>query len=127
MRGEETKKHPSYGLIRFSRIQGHQHFFGSDSRPDSYIELTVSECEHNQDLVQSWYFPRKELVSLRLTNNQFAELITSLNMGSGVPCTLEFIKGEGKIEQEKEKEYKVDFHKKKTKEMSMSLNPTKFN
>jgi hypothetical protein len=117
MRGEETKRHPSYGLVKFSRIQGHAHFFGADSRPDSYIELTVSECEHNQDLVQSWYFPRKELVSLRLTNNQFAELITSLNMGSGVPCTLEFIKGEGKIEQEKEKEYKVDFHKKKTKEM----------
>lgn len=114
---EEIKTHPSYGLVKFARIQGHSEFFGSDSKPDSYIELTVKRCEERQDLVRSWYYERDLLTKIRLTNNQFAELITSLNMGTGVPCTIEFTKGDGKVEQEKAREYKVDFYKRATKDM----------
>lgn len=119
MREEETKTHPSYGLVQFSRVNGKQNFFGSDNQPDSYIELTISKAEERVDLVRSWYYPCERLVKVRMTNNQFAELITSLNMGSGVPCTLEFI--QGKIEQEQEKEYKVDFHKRKTADLFQSI------
>lgn len=117
MREEETKIHPSYGLIRFSRVQGSSSFFGSDSNPDSYIHLVIKEAEEKKDLVRSWFYGRKQVLSLRLTSNQFAELITSLNMGDGVPCTIEYTSEDGVIVQESDKEYKVDFHKRKTKDL----------
>lgn len=116
MKDEEVKNHPSYGLIGISRVNGHQHFFGSDTKPDSYIDIRIKRAEQSNEIGRSWYFGRERLIELRMTNTQFAEMITSLNQGEGIPCTLEFVKGEGKIEQEKEKEYKVDFHKRKMSE-----------
>lgn len=113
MSDEEIKEHPSYGVIGISRVNGHQHFFGSDTKPTSYIDIRIKRAENHNELGRSWYFGKERLIELRMTNTQFAELITSLNQGDGIPCTLEYVKGEGKIEQEKEKEYKVDFHKRK--------------
>ena len=42
-------------------------------------------------------------------------MFPSHDMGMGIPCTFEYI--DGKIEQEKGREYKVDFHKRKTKDL----------
>lgn len=72
--------------------------------------------EQSNEIGRSWYFGRESLIELRMTNTQFAEMITSLNQGGGIPCTLEYVAGKGKIEQEKDKEYKVDFHKRKMSE-----------
>lgn len=121
MKDEEVKRHPSYGVIGISRVNGHQHFFGSDTKPDSYIDIRIKRAEQINEIGRSWYFGKERLIELRMTNTQFAEMITSLNQGGGIPCTLEFVAGEGKIEQEKEKEYKVDFHKRKMSENAQKV------
>lgn len=115
---KESKQHPSYGLIQFSRVNGGKpNFFGSEIQPDSYICLTIAQAEEEKDLGKSWYFPRKRIIEVQMTNTQFAELITSLNMGSGVPCTITQLNGQG-VEQETSREYKVNFHKRRMKENS---------
>lgn len=114
----ESKKHPSYGLVQFSRVQGNNsNFFGSEIKPNSYISLRITLAEEEKDLGRTWYYSRNKLIEVQMTNTQFADLITSLNMGSGVPCTIiEF--DNKRIEQDSTKEYKVDFHKRRMKNTS---------
>lgn len=86
----EKYTHPSYGQIRFSRVSGKNRFYGSELEQQNYISLEIHGSEIERDLSKEWYYNRKLITRLRLSSNQFAELITSMNIGSGVPCTLEF-------------------------------------
>lgn len=91
---KEKIKHESFGIIHFSRINGNgQSFFGSGIPQNHYITMEINEGLIHRDLSKEWYHSGKKILKLRLTSNQFAELITSLNQGSGVPCTLEYIEG----------------------------------
>lgn len=105
----EIIKHPAYGLIRFSRVNGHKIFYGSELEQDNYIELEVkgSVLERTLDNERFGEDYKNNIVRLRMTAGQFSELITSMNISSGVPCTLEYVKGEkvkdlNKIESRKE-------------------------
>lgn len=90
----EYQKHPAFGMIRFSRITGNSNFFGSPLTHDHFINLEVKQGSVKTDLGQDWYGDEGSVLRLRMTSTQFSELITSLNYGIGVPCTLEYIKGE---------------------------------
>ena len=86
--------HSSYGLIRFSRFQGRSEFFGVEPVLDGGISMVVSSAKVDHHLGQDWFFADKQLLEIRMSTFQFSELITSLNMGSGVPCTLEYVAGQ---------------------------------
>jgi len=53
----------------------------------------VYQSEIERDLTRDMYFAcsRLPVMKLRLSAIQFAELITSMNVGDGVPCTIEMI------------------------------------
>ncbi len=88
---KEVFKHPSYGMIRFTRTNGRAKFFGSELPQDHYIEMTLENAVVERDLSKEWYYAQGGMVArVRMSATQFAELITSLNIGSGVPCTIEF-------------------------------------
>lgn len=119
MKDRETDSHDSYGMVGFSRVSSShgQNFFGSSIQSRYYIELTIRRAERSRDLSNYWYHGREELISVRLSPNQFAELLTSLNVGDGVPCTLQHVNGaqqpdcpsvdqRTKFEQEFEKDVK---------------------
>lgn len=89
----EKYRHPSYGQIRFARIQGHQRFYGSELEQDHYIQLEICQSSVEKDLSNDWYHAENELIQVRMTSNQFAEMITSLNH-EGIPCTIEYLCGE---------------------------------
>jgi hypothetical protein len=96
----ETHTHPSYGLISFSRVNcgGDIKFFGSQLPIDNYIEMKVELGEMERSLTSDRFFPNygnpnRIILKCRITPVQFSELITSLNMGGGVPCTIENIQG----------------------------------
>lgn len=118
----ETHRHPAFGMIQFSRINGGGHkFFGSDLKQDHFIELKIEQAEVTRSLSKDWYSPsfgnkNRGVVRVRMTSNQFSELITSLNIGSGVPCTIESIKGEKVEEIPKDTENRKDFVHKSFKE-----------
>lgn len=95
----ENHKHESFGQLCFSRIQCNppQKFYGSELEQSHYIQMTLSESEVQRDLSKEWYFATgKILARVRMSSGQFAEMITSLNQGSGTPCTVEVIDSKAK-------------------------------
>jgi Glu-tRNA(Gln) amidotransferase subunit E-like FAD-binding protein len=88
---EETTSHESFGQIRFGRINGRAKFYGSELEQDNYIELEIDNSEVTKSLTTERYFSRKNLVKVRMSSGQFSNLITSLNVGGGTPCTIERI------------------------------------
>jgi hypothetical protein len=89
----ETFEHESFGQIRFSRVNGYANFYGSELPQQNYISLEISTSKCEKTLTQEWYFPNQEVMRLRMSAGQFSELITSMNYGSGVPCTFERVNG----------------------------------
>lgn len=91
-------KHESYGTIQISRITsgGKRKFYGSPLQEHfSYISIRLFPSELSYSLGEERYFPSsgKPLCEINLTNAQFTEMITNLNNGSGVPCTIHSFDG----------------------------------
>jgi len=111
----EYNKHESFGQLSFSRIQCNppQKFYGSELDQNHYIQMTLQESEVDRDLSKDWYHAGgKILARLRMSSGQFAELITSLNQGSGVPVTVEMIDGARKQELPQQESRKEFVHRK---------------
>lgn len=90
----EITKHEAFGQIQFNRgTCRNTKFYGSELPQDHYISLEISTSELERTITDDRYSPRKELIRVRISSSQFAELITSMNMGTGVPCTIERVEG----------------------------------
>lgn len=89
-------KHPCFGMARFSRVSGGSTgtLFGTSIVSNQFIELTISRGTHNRGLSSDNFFSGKELIRIAMSNNQFAELISSFNYGSGIPVTIKDFNGE---------------------------------
>lgn len=84
-----VSEHPSYGLARFSRITGgNRSLFGSSIQSSNTITFTITRASHERDLGNDWYHSKNEIIEIEMSNNQFAELITSFNYGEGIPVTI---------------------------------------
>jgi len=89
--------HPAFGQISASRVNGRTNLFGSDFTHDGFITITIKTSELNRDLSRDWHHEREQLIQLSLSEAQWATFVSSLNNGSGVPCTLEWIAGKGRL------------------------------
>ena len=88
------EKHESFGQIRFSRVNGDSRFYGSQLEQNNFITMDVYHSYTMKDLSKEHYFTEGlPLISVRMSAGQFAELITSMNVGGGVPCTIEMVDG----------------------------------
>ena len=88
--------HESYGLVQFTRMSssGHSNLFGSAlNKHYSMITLQISRAILGRTLHRDWYHGRGELIEVTLSAAQFAELLTTMNCGSGVPCTINHVGG----------------------------------
>ena len=84
--------HESYGLIGASRIQGtDRNLFGSSIKHRNSIKVRIKRAEKSRDLNRDIYFGKDTLIEVELSPTQFAEMITSMNVSDGVPCTLRYI------------------------------------
>ena len=91
---EYTETHPSYGCIGISHVSGRGTLFGSEIVHQHFLSLTISEAARVVDEPREFVTSRRELVRVSMTQAQFAEMITSPNRGSGVPCTIERFTGD---------------------------------
>lgn len=92
----ERLEHPSFGQIGFSRVSSTgAKFYGSELTQDHYISMEIHHSEIERSLTDDHHYNANKptIVRLRMSSVQFAEMITSLNNGSGTPCTLEYING----------------------------------
>lgn len=117
MEKEERNTHPSFGQIAFSRVNGTgQTFYGSELPQDHYITMCVKQSEVNRTLSKEWYFAHSlPLIEVRMTSSQFAEAITSMNNGGGVPCTIEMVNQKG-VERLPNQESRKEFVHRKFQE-----------
>lgn len=94
MDNKELEQHESYGMMSFNRFDGgNGAFFGSSIKSDGGIEMTLKTGEVRHNLNHDWYRGKETIARVRMTGAQFADLITNLNMGEGVPVTLEYVHG----------------------------------
>lgn len=95
--GEKTS-HPAYGMLQFSRrTGGATHLFGSSIEHKDTIAMTLRHGEITRGLNSDWFYGDKIIVEVEMSYSQFAEAITSMNMGSGVPVTIRRTERDGKI------------------------------
>lgn len=92
MPDQETRhKHPSYVTVSFSRTQGGiTHLFGSAIENHQHM-VVLRICEATLVIEPSGHqniYPSKVLCEVFLSPSQFAELLTTMNVYSGVPGTL---------------------------------------
>lgn len=89
------QKHESFGMLQFSRIQrgGSTALFGSSIEHQHTIAMRLHTGVVERGLNTDWYFADKQLFEIEMSQTQFAEAISSMNMGSGVPVTIRYIGG----------------------------------
>jgi hypothetical protein len=96
---EFEREHPSYGLVRIARVTGGpgaRNLFGSPlARHYGTIRLSIGTAKWIHSLHHDRYQGslRGEHIEIEMSAAQFADMITSLNMGSGTPCTLRYLAG----------------------------------
>ena len=120
---ETTQRHESQVQVSFSRVtcSGPVAFYGSDVKVNNWIQLKVSTSEKRRNLSNDWYFADKTILEIRLSPNQFSELLTTMNVGEGVPATLVYHNGSlvtnGRIKTPIEENKTEIFRMFRTKEM----------
>lgn len=100
--------HPAFAQISASRVNGRSNLYGSDFTHNGFISIAIKKSELHRSLSNDWYFDREQLIEIALSEAQWASLVSSLNIGSGVPCTLEWMKDEGRIPQLPDPESRAD-------------------
>jgi len=55
-------------------------------------------AEKERHLNRDWFHKKKHLIEVEMSQTQFAEMITSLNVGDGVPCTIRYLPDKHRIE-----------------------------
>jgi len=99
---DEVFKHPSYGAVSFSRItsSGKRRLFGSSMESHYHsVRLRIHEAELriNRDTHSERVSEERQIIEVELSAAQFAELLTTMNQGSGIPCTILRREGIGEI------------------------------
>ncbi len=94
---DSSEKHPAFGLASFSRqsiggVKNHR-LFGSSIDSFHTIKFTVSEAEVYHRLGADHFHDHREVIELEMTEAQFAQLLTTMNSGPGVPVTIRHING----------------------------------
>jgi ElaB/YqjD/DUF883 family membrane-anchored ribosome-binding protein len=87
---EVQKSHPSFGMLGFSRVSGGKtRLFGSEIETPHVIRMRVVPAKENWHLSQKWFHGSiAPVIEVDLTPAQFAEAISCMNIGDGVPCTI---------------------------------------
>jgi len=95
MTERKTERHPSYGLVGFYRVShgGKNKLFASrlNNHPTTII-MRVFQAKVDHDLSRDWIYADRQtpIVELELSPAQFSELLTTMNVGDGVPCTIRY-------------------------------------
>jgi hypothetical protein len=101
---EENKvpdeEHPAYGMLAINRVSlgGYKvkhRFFGSDLDDHfSCIRIRIGHGARVRGTGHDYFRAVDRIIEVDLTSSQFADMLTCMNVGDGVPCTIRAIKSE---------------------------------
>lgn len=94
-RKQRVTQHPAFGQIVASRVSGNgMVLYGSDFVHNGCVRVTIRTSEQMRDLSHDWYFAGRELITVELSEAQWATFVSAMNVDSGPPCTIVHVKGE---------------------------------
>lgn len=94
----EDEHKPAYGMLAFHRVTGGDpNLFGSSVQHNEKIMLTLKEGSVSRGLNKDWYHGRRTLFEVEMSYTQFAELISAMNVGDGIPVTIRYTKETGSV------------------------------
>jgi len=95
---DSRETHPAYGMAVFSRVsvgglRKKNRLFGSSIDSMNIISLTITGAEVYHRLGSDHFMGTNEIIRVDMTEHQFAQLLTTMNQGDGVPVTIGHING----------------------------------
>lgn len=111
------------GIINISRISGgsSNRFVGSTVPSDTAIRIQIRQAEkYSDEFNKEKFYSKSNIVEVEMTPNQWAELITTLNYGTGTPCTITRVGGE-EIHQTYETESVFEYYNDKLKDRFLDV------
>lgn len=101
-RGDEA--HPAWGLIGASRVSSGQGtpLFDSDILHRHYVVVRLRRATRSRDLGHDWKHGDEQIAEVAMSEAQWASFVSTMNVGEGVPCTIERVGAERmpKVEHE---------------------------
>lgn len=91
------EEHPSYGTLSISKVtKSHAApCFGSPILVNSVIHLSLCTAKISRSLHNDNIYANEEIVRVEMTPQQFSDMLTSPNSGSGTPVTITRLLGKG--------------------------------
>lgn len=100
----KREKHESWGVIGlYHQYHSGRELFGSDVTNHNTICLKIKTAQCGRELGRDWIMGDETLIEVTLSANQFADMLTNTNIGDGVPCTIEYVRGIGGIQYKPQK------------------------
>lgn len=93
----EDEGHPAWGLIGASRVRSTPgaNLFDSDIQHQHYVVVRIAQARRNRRLHHDHiYSDQKRIIEVAMSEAQWASFVSTMNVGDGVPCTIESVKGE---------------------------------
>lgn len=91
--GGTVSTHPAFAQIAVHRVSGRTNLYDSDFGHNAFVTISVRRSELHRSLSQDWHMADSELIEVAMSESQWATFVSSINMGSGVPCTLQALNG----------------------------------
>jgi hypothetical protein len=86
---DNTETHPAFGIISASRITSSgASLFQSEVLSNGYIAIRICTATRKRYLHTDRVWAGPEIIEVNLTYAQWAEFISTMNIGEGVPCTI---------------------------------------
>lgn len=81
--------HPSYAQVGVNRVSSTgSTLYGSEMNHRNTMRLTIYTSELHRGLSNDRYHADRRIMEIEMSESQWATLISSPNIGHGVPCTL---------------------------------------
>lgn len=93
MPGETVASHPAYSQISASRVSGGTYLYGTEFHHQHYITVAIRKSQLHRGLSHDWHHAREELIEIAMSESQWATFVSSMNVGKGVPCTIQHVMG----------------------------------
>lgn len=87
---EVHRHHPAYAMIGASRINGHTTLFGSPIKHNGFVRIRIQGAHEVTSLHREWHFAHEAIVEVDVSEAQWAAFVSTMNVGSGVPCTVRY-------------------------------------
>lgn len=99
-RGGYDEEHPAYAVMGASRVSSTPGgvLFGSDFRHQHYVVVRIGAASLRRDLANDWVDSvHEQYIEVAMSEAQWATFVSAMNVGGGVPVTLQWKQGEGRI------------------------------